>query len=1145
VSATFEQEEERIRDLIKKANAPVLGLLGGLIPASARAQIQEDLRVSPSVWAYAQRLERFPAIFGVWLAEHVMKGIGLSGHFDVYPHVRKALGGVEELSTPERELLWRSFRRAMFKLGIQPLPRTFGNHYMIDEYARQAGVPLAFADDLASRMLQLARRIGLPDEEDHEGLLSWQSALLNRLQPPFSSTARKAVERDAQGYYTRSFLRVYGNQGVPSAGDALEEALAKAFARDGGGRSINRAAIPQLLYRDGVLGVFFPPSAMEQTFDLLCGGQTVSVRNAAAGIFRALPSDLPSEVQVLRSDGERLLNAKLWPDRASNRLLVFNDAGRLRASAQLGQAEPVELPPGDYVVLCRFSPTNSDVWEEVSDTPHLVEVLVELRPGTDVEIANGPARVVLAGQNLPSFRLDGAAKAGLERVEFRYGPLTACVEIPQDWREVGHPGYEIRVSSGSVSCRLPVGLDADGSGTVRLDESLSASGVQPGMLRLVVELARIGDSRTLQRHSVLYWHGLLAVSYGLTFSYSARPGNLLQSACVGINFGPKSAEASNDTNRVLRMGFDVGGSRYVHFSWNRPGLFVEVEVPAKDGGSTVVSRALGATETVSLTTQKSIIVSASEPGFISLGTWRQFIDFGHRPSKAFSAAFLASRLEPGARTLKYETQSGGASADLLVLSQPHVATAISTSRLANIFEIRVTVQGEPTEFSITGKELGSGREARAEYELLAGVWHTNDLARMQVYGATSGSAHIIYLLLDVTTLPPGVWTLGFGARIGGLWGRLEDADEGRIAVAFAVDAVGQEVPGTQVVNAVESLDDRDAVQRLGRLNDHFRSFWSPFCWEQQSWLSKYWSALLDRFKDRESEFVSELMDMVMGRPADDVRQGFQPKQSVGALLPKLFSLHRAEYRKIHVKPHPLSVALRAMPELRGSVVGAFGVTLHQTVALAFSNIREMQRGFRPRGFALAGYRQALGMTQVEEVARLDDDHFMPGPGELLGPMHLAHAWLDLERGYTTSAAMPTPRKSLGVALARMLMQRSPNFDPSTSTGLQGQPVVLQYKTFNPDGADEAEQQRHETLLQIANACSWLAWYCRLESRYKGSLARFYVNLSALRQRIELQPNGVNDCIAYYLNVAPAMFAYYLLLWELVQTVELDTVIQNV
>jgi hypothetical protein len=197
------------------------------------------------------------------------------------------------------------------------------------------------------------------------------------------------------------------------------------------------------------------------------------------------------------------------------------------------------------------------------------------------------------------------------------------------------------------------------------------------------------------------------------------------------------------------------------------------------------------------------------------------------------------------------------------------------------------------------------------------------------------------------------------------------------------------------------------------------------------------------------------------------------------------------------------------------------------------------------GFSLANYRDVLRVAALEDPARLDDENFMPSSGELLGPVHLAHAWLDLERGYATSLSMPSKRKALGGALAKLLLQKTSSFDESAPKGLRGQAAVLQLKPFYPDGADEAEQQRQETLIQIANACCWFAWYCRLETRQDGSLARFHSYLTALRQRIEVPSNGVNDCIAYYLHVAPAMFAYYLLLWELVLTVELDPIIQNV
>ena len=65
----FEHLEVQVRNLIKKVDVPVLGLLGGLLPAETRAAIRVDLRTAPSVRAYIQRLEKFPAMFGVWLAD--------------------------------------------------------------------------------------------------------------------------------------------------------------------------------------------------------------------------------------------------------------------------------------------------------------------------------------------------------------------------------------------------------------------------------------------------------------------------------------------------------------------------------------------------------------------------------------------------------------------------------------------------------------------------------------------------------------------------------------------------------------------------------------------------------------------------------------------------------------------------------------------------------------------------------------------------------------------------------------------------------------------------------------------------------------------------------------------------------------------
>lgn len=1140
----FEVHEERLQSLVKRAETPVLGLLGALLPLEARDAIRKDLAVMPSARGYAQRLDKYPALFGVWLAESIMLGLGQDGQFSLYPHIQKAIGVHSDLTAGDRELLWRAFRRAMFKLGIQPLPRVSGSHFMVDEYVRQAGVPIAFADDLAMRMLQVAKRFGLPDEDDQEGLLSWQSTLLNKLGPPFSVTARKAVERDAIGFYTRAFLRVHMNGGQAVNSDPLEQALAKAFAV-GDVAHLRRAVIPQLLYRDGTLGVLFPPSDGGGIYKVECDHQTAIVRLEMPGGFRPLPSGLHSEVVVKSDDGERVLSAKLWPDSMSNRLLIFNAEGHLRASAQLAQAAPVELVPGRYLALCRFEPTNFDDWYEVSESPLLVEQPIEVKPGAELYIKNGLAVVSILGQSQPSLSLSGMSKGSLEGREFWYDGVEAQVEVPTEWLQSSSCHFEVRVIHGERRAVQTVLVDESGRASVKLTNAISQLGISSGLWRLVIELGRAGEARSLQRQSLLYWSGLQNISYGLRFAYEQQPKNLITSSCTGLKVGSTQLEPLDDHSRIIRMVFDVGGGRLVHLSWNRPGVFVEVHVPAVDGSMTTIARALGATETVSLTSAKTIVVSASEPGYITLGTMRTFVDFSKKASKSFPASFLASRLEPGARTLTYETESGNASTPLLEISQPHVATEVKTERIANIFEIRVVVSGEPTEVAVTGRELTSGREARSEHELMAGVWHSSDFARLQVYSAPLGTSHVVNVLIDVETLRPGVWILGFGARIGGVWGRLQDADEGRIAVAFSVGNLGRQISGNEIVAAASEIELSEAAVQLVRLNEHFRQCWSPVCWEQQKWLRPYFSALVDRLWDNEADFVTELTDMAMTRPADDGRPGYLSMQYAPALLNRVFSQQRNIYRRVNVKPHPLSIGLRAMVELKGAVAPAFGVVLHPTAAIPFSNIAEVMQGRRPKGFNLAAYRQALQQTKLDGVYQLDDEHFLPKEGELLGPLHLAHAWRDLERGFIASQLMPTTRKSAALALAKKLGVHHKSFDQKAFTGLRGQFVLLRLERHAAEDTDDAEHLRWEQMEHIATACAWLAWFCRLELRQEGALSSFHTLLGNLRKQVEVPGGTVSDCIAYYMQVAPAMFAFYLLLWELVQTIELDPVVQNV
>ena len=123
--------------------------------------------------------------------------------------------------------------------------------------------------------------------------------------------------------------------------------------------------------------------------------------------------------------------------------------------------------------------------------------------------------------------------------------------------------------------------------------------------------------------------------------------------------------------------------------------------------------------------------------------------------------------------------------------------------------------------------------------------------------------------------------------------------------------------------------------------------------------------------------------------------------------------------------------------------------------------------------------------------------------------------------------------------------RPKSHNNSAPAGLRGENLVLDLRQTDGRELDDEEELKREQLGHIANACAWLAWHFRLEARNPGALARLHTKLGSLRRQVEVQGPVVSDCVGYYLHVAPAMFAFYLLLWELVLTIELDQAVQDV
>ena len=94
--------EEEIREAIRKSDVPFLGLLGDTISSANRTALDIAILSNPTISGYIRNLGLYPALFSVNLTYFVMQGMGQAGHFELYPHIQKAIGSSKVFSANDR-----------------------------------------------------------------------------------------------------------------------------------------------------------------------------------------------------------------------------------------------------------------------------------------------------------------------------------------------------------------------------------------------------------------------------------------------------------------------------------------------------------------------------------------------------------------------------------------------------------------------------------------------------------------------------------------------------------------------------------------------------------------------------------------------------------------------------------------------------------------------------------------------------------------------------------------------------------------------------------------------------------------------------------------------------------------------------------
>lgn len=1126
--------ELSLREEIQKSDVPFLGLLGENLTPAARTALDLAVLATSSVDGYIRYLQLHPALFAVNLTHHIMQGMGQGGHFELYPHVQKAIGSSGSLTQREKENLWRAFRRAVITLRFVPSPRISGPHFMADEYLRQVGVPIAFADDLAERMLLFARKVGIPDEFDPEALAGWQNALDSKLDAPFSITARKAVRMDSQAYYTRQFLRIYSLNGIlDGTANALEKSMARAFQSQTNGASFRRAVLPYLILHDGYLGIFMP-GGDEREYEITVDESLQHVRASIEDKFIPISNTLPCEVSIRELNGNQSTRYKLWEDQRPNRLLFFTENGRFRSSAQLNQPS-LYLTPGRYSVLSRFCPAGFEA-DQLWDDPQIFLFSLHLHPGKKVSLANGPASIEVISENQPFASWEGASKTTKEGVEFFYGNTNLNVEFPTEWISLAGNNFILRLTAVGLdeSIELPFSADEEGKFTSNLAYEFSQHEWKSGFARLVAEIYRAGDNRALIRTSTFYWLGLRNVTSSLVFECDSLPTNIQNQLNENILISGTSLKPQDGVTKTLRVVFKINEKRNQSLTWNVPGVYVEIENPSDSGGVARQSRAIGSVESVSISSPKQIIISASDDGEILMGDWLQQVQFSRVQSKRFPASFLASRLTSQQNKLIYRNGRTGTEVELLKLVQPHFVTNISGKPSGGQLRIKICLPKELEALSIHAMDVISGNDFEV---LLEANTHQNTHHRfghaqlMCLPGDEGGFSAYAFFSLDIW--PSGAWIFHFDGKIDGVWGHLENSRQDQFAYGFLCDDQGSNLTIQQLLDGLSELTDKESLETLTRVQEVMLPCYAQEAWNSMVWLSDMWNQLLDKWKGREEYAVDTLIPLAASIPPEDSSPSWLLQQTIGSKNPKIFCLPAECYRTVPTKHNPIVQAVQTLYQFKNQYPAVFPDLINPVAAMGFANCPEVMRGGKPNGYSLPNYLAAIRETGsvASDLYRLEDSGFTPVPGDFLGSLHYKYALRKLEESYDLCRSGNDLRLGQVILLCNYVIRTIPTLTRDDSPRLAGCPPHIDPWPFQDgEGVDDYLAQRNSNLNVMAHTLSLLAYHCRLEARSEGFLGEFLSKLKSSTVPIE-------PALAFMIQVGDAVFAYYLVLWELVITAE--------
>lgn len=1119
--------EKRIRSALDKQHAPIMGPCLEAIrsgdPELLRDKLFEQLERAmhrggdDAAGRLGNVLLKWPAVSVIMLTQAVSNGYSDDNEYAVHSIIEALLGLQRRTSMRERERLWKGFREACRRLGLEVNSRESGGGYIVEEYLHQAGLPLSFVPNVTESMLRTADEIGLPTDDDPFAITCWQEYLQTKTRY-LPKTAKNALERDVTGFYVRTFLSAVSTAVAQEPNSVAGLMSTEIHRRElGSGRRgewKSKLTIARLVLRDDAVSIELPPGEGQEWSITVDGNRVIHLGEAAPSVLPLL-ADLPGSIEVRSSN--HFQQFSLWPNQADNHLLVFGSDGRFFQSATLGQS-PVRLPPGEYTLLLRFEPSGDIVTQCVSTDPALYLMPLTLLPGSTHSICRGPVSVQLTADSRPWLRFEGKSIATLSREEvWCLSGLEIAVHVGAADNADESVTYDLRVASGSAD----LGCIPLESGSLSLEKVCQK--LKAGVHRVVVELCPRGTRRAVARSACLLWKDLIERDSGGRLICNVWPENILPKQCLNTTLDErfKRIGPSDSTRSSFQLEFQgpptpqgISG-RTLTLEWAVPGVFMKLQ----DFFAQPVFQSdlkPGVTLAASLFSRELLQIRSTDNGRLLL-EGREIRTIGADTTISIHISSLAEKLETGGGTLALVTASG--SRELLRLTIPHGIVIRSTNRTPHELEITFEVLTDCKAARLQAYNFLSGAQCEVEVSCDdPSQWSESARLRLESISAQFESRSY-RLTVPAKNWSSGAWLYDLEIQLGTRWGAPTNQRRDVVAFGLLVGEDGRTASNIEDVIRSDSgtLIDGILGQAFNRVHQALQRCYMEECWSTLVWLKPLWKRWLSSLSQGTNEQLRLLIRLTQSTPPHNSSATWLPLVRVEAQKPELFTLPADLYHKVDQNDGLLSASLILMSQLERPL-HIFPSELFGELASGFG-LLDMIQGNRPRDFNFRNYYEAL-FTIVPSPGLTET--WRPGPGFWLGMDHYQVAWDQLKTRYRKTLSGNEVRRKDCDRLCRHMRRQCPA------------DALLLYpnKTGSSESFEDSLQGDviFDFLRPMEVFISSFAKICREDVRNPGKLTNHCFQLGSF-----LGPGAcsLDMVLSYILQLGSDLFGFYLLLWEVI------------